>query len=564
MKLRPYQNDSVRGLRAALREVETALLTVPTGGGKTIIAASMINSAARLGKRCVFLAHRKELIDQTVDKLQRWGVVAGVIMGDDHRKFPLAPVQVCTTQTLSRRLPGIGTIAAKFKQGPPPAELVIFDEAHHAMSDSARALVKHYVDQGAKIIGLTATPWRADKLGLGDVFQKQIVACTPQELIASGALVDYDAFAYDAPDLHNVRVTAGDFNQKDLALAVNTDFVVGNVVKEYLTHAKGRPSILFPVGIAHSLHFVKEFTAAGVPAAHIDFETPKAEREASIRGLSDGSILILSSVGVLTEGFDCPRAEGVIIARPTMSLPLWLQMVGRGLRPVPCEGCRADYVAGADHCPYCGVVYVKTRALIHDHGGNLLRHGLPDDPARDYSMHATSQRVTSLHTCPKCRKTFAALKDRKCPHCGEILAAPDTSGIGLGARGGPDVVEATARLDKEEVKARRGEAEAKLDLKLRRHLTPDQVRQADEATPAERRAEYRRLLDIGEARKFSARWPSIQYRATFGEWPRWKVLDMAGVIPATLPFFPEGNTAAPDLPPPPDSPPEWWHEREHQ
>lgn len=557
MKLRPYQEAAIRALRLALREHDAALLTVPTGGGKTIIAASMINSAARIGKRCVFLAHRKELIDQTIDKLQRWGVVAGVIMADDPRRFPLAPVQVCTTQTLAARMGTRDTIAAKFKQGPPPADLVIFDEAHHALADSTKAIVHYYLAQGAKVIGLTATPWRSDGLGLADLFKTQVVATTPQELIAAGSLVDYDAFAFDAPDLHGVRITAGDYNQKDLALAVNTSTVVGDVVQKYLEHAKGRPAILFPVGIDNSRRFVDEFHAQGVRAAHVDFKTPKDERSRIIAGLADGTIDLISSVGVLTEGFDCPRAEVAILARPTASLPLHLQMIGRVLRPVPCVGCGSDYNPAAEFCAFDGVVWSKQRALILDHGGNLLRHGLPDDPERDYSMHATSQRMSLIHTCPNCRRTFAKLKDRKCPHCGEVLAPPDTSNMGGGTRPGPDEVEEERTLDKEAIRAKRGDAEQKLDAKLRKNLTPQQIRQAADAKPEERRAEYRRLLDVRERRGYSARWPSLQYRATFGEWPRWKSVDMTGVIPAPLPFFPEGNEPHDNQPPPPDEPPGW-------
>src|SRR5262249_47583458 len=159
--------------------------------GKTILASESIRSATSKGKRVVVIAHRKELIDQTVGKLDRFNVRAGAIMADDPRTDAQLPVQVCTIQTLARRVDWL-----------PPADLVIVDDVHHAASNSYRAVLD--LSPNAIVIGLTATPWRTDRFGLGDYFEGHVVAASYSELMESGALVRYDAYAFDAPDIHDV------------------------------------------------------------------------------------------------------------------------------------------------------------------------------------------------------------------------------------------------------------------------------------------------------------------------------------------------------------------------
>lgn len=520
LDLRDYQLRAIDDLRAnILAGHRRQVLVMPTGGGKTVVAAAMIKSAIGRGKRCLFLAHRRELIDQTIEKLHRFGVMAGVIMAGDRRRDDYLTVQVASVQTLARRAQR------------PHADLIIVDETHHCVSETYRKVIDAYPD--ATVVGLTATPWRTDKRGLSDIYSTSVLASTPAELMKAGALVPYDAFAYDAPDLHQVRVSMGEFNQKDLALACNTQVLVGSVVREYLAHAAGRRAILFPVNIAHSQSLVAEFRAAGVSAEHVDCNTPAPVRAAAMERFRYGDLLVLSSVGVLTEGFDAPVAEVCIIARPTKSLSLHLQMIGRVLRPSPGTG--------------------KSRALIHDHSGNLMRHGFPDDE-RDYALTATPKSVTARHTCPTCLAIFPGLKrcagrgrcleacvagsagmlkPTHCPTCNEFLSLPEereASGDGR-EREQVDGV----RLSKEQIQALR---DRRAGMGLTRDLSDRQLARAAKATRAEKAAEYLRLAMVAERKGFKPGFVSHQYREVFGVWPKFTEEDLRDIQPAKKPFFP--------------------------
>jgi DNA repair protein RadD len=516
LDLRDYQLRAIDALRSNIRAGKRRqVLVMPTGGGKTVVAAAMIKSAAQKGMRSLFLAHRRELIDQTVDKLAMFGVQAGVIMASDPRRDDYLPVQVASVQTLARRAQR------------PHADLIIVDECHHATSESYRKVIDAYPN--ATIIGLTATPWRSDKIGLADIYETSVLAATPAELMRGGALVNYDAFAYDSPDLHKVRVTMGEFNQKDLALACNTSVLVGNVVREYLAHAPGRRAILFPVNIEHSKSLVAEFRSAGVSAEHVDCNTPAEIRADVMNRFRYGDVMMLSSVGVLTEGFDAPAAEVCILARPTQSLSLHLQMIGRVLRPSPSTG--------------------KTSALIHDHAGNCMRHGFPDDE-RDYSLTATPKSVIDRMTCPACHGIFAGLrrcgkrgkcaeacvagfagetKATHCPKCNEFINLPEereASGDGKDREQVDGV-----RLSKEQIQKLRENG-------IRADLSDIQITRAAKATAEQKAAEYKRLLEVAQRKGFNKGFAAHAYRETFGKFPRISPDLLESVAPAERPFFP--------------------------
>lgn len=492
MKLRPYQETVIGILRELItRGRRKLVLVAPTGSGKTVMAAEMMRSATSKGLRVLFLAHRKELIDQTHSKLALFGVPCGVLMASDSRRDDYHAVQVASVQTLARRLDRL-----------PPADLIIVDECHHATSASYQKIVAAYPK--AVVIGLTATPWRTDKQGLADIYEDSALAATPRELMDQEALVEADYFAYDAPDLHDVGVLAGEFNQKDLAVACNTNVLVGSVVREYTAHAHGRPAIVFPVNIEHSKRLADEFAQAGYSAAHIDCNTPKQERTAAMDAFRAGTLTVLTSVGVLTEGFDAPTAEVCILARPTKSLSLHLQMLGRVLRTSP----------------------GKTRALVHDHSGNLLRHGFVDDE-RDYALTATPSRVIAAHTCPACFSVFRALKKGVCPNCGTLVALPEERAE-------------SSREDKIQVDGKRISAEQIRAMRAtcRPDLTDRQLARAAAASIEERYAEHKRLVAVAQRKGFKAGFVSHQFRAVFGVWPVIRDKALYAATPAAeRPFF---------------------------
>ncbi len=373
VELRPYQLEAVDRARSAFTPtVRRVLLVAPTGGGKTVIAAHIIEAAHRLGKRVVFFAHRRELIGQTYEKLLDAGVPSarlGVMMGKDPRTNPTAPVQIASISTWSRR------------ELKPAADLVFIDECHRATAKTYRKAAEHYAS--AALLGMTATPYRANGQGLGDVFQEMVVVTTPRALIEDGYLVEPRVFSAPSgslPDLSGIRVRGGDYDEAELAAAVNTGGLVGGIVAHWEKHAEGRRTVAFAVNVAHSKAIVDAFIVAGIRAEHLDAMTPTAERAAILRRLASGETTVLSNCSVLCEGWDMPAVKVAILARPTKSMGLYLQQGGRILRPWEGVG-----------------------ALILDHAGNAMKHGLPQDD-REFSLESKVSKKGDALTkeCPEC------------------------------------------------------------------------------------------------------------------------------------------------------------------
>lgn len=227
---------------------------------------------------------------------------------------------------------------------------------------------------------------------MGDVFDAHVVARTPAQLRDEGFLVPVGGWEYEGIDTEGARVRGGDFVSQDLQASATSRRVVGDVVQEWLIHAAGRRTVLFAVTVAHSQQMVAAFRAAGVSAEHVDGEMATPDRDAVLRRLRTGETLVVCNCNVLTEGFDCPDLEVAILARPTLSTSLYLQMVGRVLRPAP----------------------GKALARLHDHAGCLAAHGHPFAD-RDYSPERTA-RVT--------RKAVeeSAARTKRCPGCESVVA----------------------------------------------------------------------------------------------------------------------------------------------
>jgi superfamily II DNA or RNA helicase len=379
---RAYQTEALDRLRAGIRcGVKRQLLVAPTGSGKTSVAGWMIEGARAKGGAVLFLAHRRELIDQCSARLDSIGIDHGVIAAGHPRAMPGLPVQVASVQTLVRR-------------EKPRATLVIVDEAHHARANTYERILGEYPQ--VPVIGLSATPWRGDGRGLGELFQEVVVAARPRELIEQGHLVGYTGFAYDTPELAQVRKTGADYNEQALALIMDGSKLAGNIVEQWVAHAQGKRTVVFAVSIAHSQHLVERFRAAGVAAEHVDGEMHQADRASILARLASGETTVVSNCNVLTEGWDCPSVEVCVLARPTLSVGLYLQMVGRVLRPA----------SG------------KYLARIHDHSGCILTHGAPDLD-RDYSLNGDRPmppKLGTLRTCPDCFALYSGTACPSCPH----------------------------------------------------------------------------------------------------------------------------------------------------
>ena len=246
--LRPYQHDVVaefdRAVAAGQRRI---ILVSPTGSGKTVIAAAIINRAVEAHQRVLVIAHRREIIQQTRDKLIANGLQPGVIQAGLEKDLRLlAPVQVASIQTLWSRAIRSETLPL------PVATLVIIDEAHHSRANTYQKIIEAYPD--AILLGLTATPCRGDGRGLGNVFETMIECPQVAKLISGGYLVNSRVYAPIDPDLKGVRTEKGDYVVSQLASRMNTDQLVGDLVTHWHKHGERRPTITFAVDVAHSVH----------------------------------------------------------------------------------------------------------------------------------------------------------------------------------------------------------------------------------------------------------------------------------------------------------------------
>lgn len=298
--LRPYQSGAIDGVYAARAPGVRALCVAPTGAGKTVIGSRMILDELAAGGKVIFIAHRTELIEQTYGKLLAMGLderSIGVVMADGVIAHPVtgqrvncerphAPVQVASIDTLRRRALPAGVT------------LIIVDECHRALARSYRDVMDGCPE--AFVVGLTATPYRGDGRGLGDVFNHLVVVTTPRRLMEEGYLAEPRVFSHPhRADLSKVKTVAGDYDQEQLAAAVDKKELIGSMVEHWATHLRGVRTVAFSTNVAHSHHIVEMFRAAGVPAEHLDGETHPTERKGILARVDSGETLVVSNCGVL-------------------------------------------------------------------------------------------------------------------------------------------------------------------------------------------------------------------------------------------------------------------------
>ncbi len=355
----------------------------------TTVAADIIRSASEKG-RVLFLAHRQELVDQAKNRLHQFGIRPGIVMAG--YTMVNRTVMVASVATLVRRL---STFA------PDHFSLIIVDECHHSVAGSFQKILNHFA--GAAVVGLTATPYRLDGKGLGDIYQELVAPIRIPDLIERGYLVPTRVFAPRSVDVTGVKVTAGEYNSGQLFDKFNKREVYAQVVENYLRFARATKAIVFCVNVEHSRNTVEAFNQAGISARHVDGESSAIERAQAIDDFRTGKVMVLSNVNLFTEGFDLPAIETVILNRATKSKSLYLQMVGRGLRPVP----------------------GKTACIVIDQGANIYAHG-PVEADEVPTLETTKKKTTGVapvKECPSCYRLLAT-SIRTCPECGHEFPPP--------------------------------------------------------------------------------------------------------------------------------------------
>lgn len=306
---------------------------MPTGTGKTTMFSAIAKHCYENNMYAMAAVHRGELVEQIHERLGEFEIPAGIIQsGVKPEKYK--SVQVASIQTLANRKP-------------PPADVIIIDECHHAKAETYRRLWDNYPN--AKILGVTATPVRTNGEGFDDLFDEMVNIHDVRWFIQRKYLVKPKHFVCSRPDLSNVLVNKdGEFIEEPLSRIMMTSKHTTDAVRSYQKLIPGKRCIGFAVNIAHSKSIVVAYNNAGIPAAHIDGEMDKDERARLIGLFRDGEVLYLSNVDIVSEGFDLPACEAVQLLRPTQSLSLYIQQVGRCLRTA--SGKEFGYVLDNASC----------------------------------------------------------------------------------------------------------------------------------------------------------------------------------------------------------------------
>jgi len=424
-ELRPYQVETIAAVRNSFRAGHKSVCAVaPTGAGKTIMARHIARSHIEKGGNVLFLAHRRELIWQAARKI---GVSPlRIIAGGSSTGPRNAALTVASVQTL---------LAKRWANDLPTATMVIYDECHHFVADDWSKLAHHYKDSIR--VGFTATPERSDGSPLGDIFDDLVSVVSVRQLTDMGALVPCHVLAPAARSTH----------------------LSDDPVDAYLEHGGGRKAIVFCPTVRHAQKVAEDANERGIPAAHVDGTTPAALRKRILDQYAAGQLRLVANCMLLTEGFDDPSSEVCILARGCAHAGMYLQIVGRVLRPAP----------------------GKESALLIDLRGTVHQHGMPDDD-RAFSLSGEPIRgVSALPPLTQCKCCGAVYRPVPvCPMCGARSKIPELP----------------------EVRRQR----------LERIFT--------DHTPEQRDAYYAYLMNIVRERGYKPGWAYGTYKARYGIWPQ--------------------------------------------
>lgn len=426
-KLRDYQEKAIINSRISFSKgFSRILIYLATGGGKSVIFGQLISNLFKKDKKIVFVIKRRQLIFQARNHLESWGIHCGIIMGSEKMDIT-APVQICS----------IDTVNARAKKGEidflKDFDFVVVDECHDTTADNYRSFFcflegipydksefLYDLDKYFKktYFGLTATPFEVGNK-VQDFWQEVVKPIEVHELRDRGFLTNAKVMMSHTVDTSSLKKTfSGDYKTADAFDLMKDKRIVGNVVDEYKKHGNNKAAILFAVNIEHSKLMAGAFNDAGIPAIHCDQATKQKDRDEAIRKLQDGEIRVLCNVNIFSTGVDIPQAEVGIMARPTASEILYIQQLGRLLRPFKiCKKCGTERGAEAN-CNVCETEetsYTKGLATILDHGENTMRFGLPFE-IRD-AVISKDQLTDKKAKLPKESEGVKIIRSKQCKSC---------------------------------------------------------------------------------------------------------------------------------------------------
>ena len=467
MKLRQYQIDIIKDIREKIKEgSRRVIMQMGTGAGKTIIAASITRSAVEKGNNVLFLVNKRDLVYQCRDRFESFGIgdEVGLIMAGEETDFSKR-IMIATIQTYHRRA-RLDDPESNFWIH--NAQVVIVDEAHSSVCSTYMSVLDIYKEKSI-ILGLTATPCRADGRGLGRVYDEIVSSSNVSELTEQGYLVPVVYYAPPAPDLSHIPMRMNDYEKKALGETMNKPKLVGDVFLQWSKIAPNRPTLIFCVNVKHSMAIKEEFEKNGISIEHVDARTPTEERQDIYRRFETGEVQVMTNVGIATEGTDFPWVSCIVIARPTKSFGLYFQMGGRGLRP--------------DHD--------KEDCVMIDHGGCVHEHGFLDDDIewtlddteKAWKKKKKREHEQKLMTCKNCMFVFTG---RICPRCGSEI------------KNYTKMIETT---DDDLVRIKGKEKKPK-------------------ASKEDKQLFYSMALAWKNIKGYQRGWAAHTYRARFGVWPR--------------------------------------------
>lgn len=399
MQLRDYQEQAVNEIRDQIRNGhKKILLVLPTGAGKSHTMGDITYKAIENGHKILSLMHRRQLVTQLTKIFEECGINSSMIMSGEDSNLGCKS-QIATCQTYVRRLK-IDSI----ENNPffVDASIVFIDEAHHVLSNTYQKILSNYKDK--IVIGVTATPILASGVGMGKYFDVIVNPIQIHELIDQKFLVPGVYYGPSTPDLSKLKTMAGDYEKKGLNKLMNQPKLIGDVVENWLKIAGGLSTMVFAVKVDHSKALCQAFIDKGVSAEHLDAHAPDEVREETLWRFRNGDTQIICNVGLYTEGTDIPEIECIVLARPTKSLGLHLQMIGRGARPN--KG--------------------KDQFTVLDHGGNIDRLGFYEDEIEwnlsgkepGAKKKIVRKEEKKIRTCEECNFLFIG---PTCPQCGKTI-----------------------------------------------------------------------------------------------------------------------------------------------
>ncbi len=468
MELRPYQLKAVEDIAEAAAKHRRILFVLPTGGGKTVLASQVVKNVVDGGQKALFICHRREILFQTVDKLKAFGIEAASMISGD----PYDPTLQCVVASI----PTFHSwVIRRKKEKIPEAYLVITDEADLTSSSKTWQEIHELYPQ-AILLGLTATPINSRGKGLAEHFDVMVQGPSYSDGIKEGWLVKPKYYVPSIPDLSAVHTVAGDYNKAELEAAMNKPKIIGDIFTNLERIAPNKKTMVFTCGVKHSIEVAERGNALGIPSAHVDGQMESKERDEVVARFRHGDIKLIANCAVFTRGSDFPDLEVLVNARPTKSLNLYLQIIGRALRPAP----------------------GKEFATIIDHSGCTYTHG-PIDQDWDWKLTVNAsdeeKRVKRLAekkkrsiTCKNCNFIFEGTV--VCPECGTKVE-------------------------------RKGKPVPTFEAYLQALNEEDMIRTNGGLSAREW---YQQLLGFTLQRKFSDGWAAHKYKEKFRKWPArdWK------------------------------------------